>query len=52
MITIYTITIFILAPVLTYIFAWIFLKDKVGLKEAISSAVIVACVVAALVIGD
>lgn len=44
---IFTTTIFILAPVLTYFFAWIFLKEKITFKEIISSIVIVVCVIIA-----
>ena len=48
---IFTTTIFILAPVLTYIFAHIFLKEKITLRQIISSIIIVACVVLAVIIS-
>ena len=49
---IFTTTIFILAPVLTYIFAHIFLKEKITLRQIISSIIIITCVVLAVVIGN
>lgn len=49
---IFTTTIFILAPVLTYIFAAIFLKERITKKQIISSIVVVACVIGAIVIGS
>jgi len=49
---IFTTTIFILAPVLTYVFAAIFLKEKITKRQIISSIVIVACVIAAIIIGS
>ena len=48
---VFTTIIFILAPVLIYIFAAIFLKEKITKRQIISSFVIVACVVAAIVVG-
>lgn len=48
---IFTTTIFILSPVLIYIFARIFLKEKITLKQIISSIIIVACVAAAVILG-
>ena len=48
---IFTTTLFILAPVFIYIFAWIFLKEKITTKQIISSIVIVVCVITAIVIG-
>ena len=48
---IFTTTIFILAPIITYIFAAIFLKEKITIKQIISSIVVIACVAIAIVIG-
>ena len=49
---IFTTTIFILAPVLIFIFAFVFLKEKITIKQIISSIIIVACVVSAILIGN
>ena len=49
---IFTTTIFILAPIITYIFAAIFLKEKITIKQIISSIVVIACVAIAIVIGN
>lgn len=46
---IFTTVLFILAPVFIYIFAAIFLKEKINLRNIISSMVIVTCVVLAVV---
>ena len=48
---IYTTTVFIMAPVLVYIFAAMFLKEKITKRQIVSSVVIVACVVAAVFVG-
>ena len=45
---IFTTILFILAPVFIYIFAAIFLKEKITLKQIISSIIIVLCVVIAI----
>jgi len=49
---VFTTTIFILAPVLTYIFPAIFLKEEITKKQIFSSIVIIGCVVAAILIGN
>ena len=46
---IFTTILFILTPVFTYIFAAIFLKEKITIKQIIATAVIIACVVLAIV---
>lgn len=45
---VFTTTIFISSTVLIYIFAWSFLKEKITLRQIISSMVIVACVIASV----
>jgi drug/metabolite transporter (DMT)-like permease len=47
---IFTTTLFILSPVFMIIFAIIFLKEKLTKKQAISTLVILACVIASLVL--
>jgi drug/metabolite transporter (DMT)-like permease len=47
---VFTTILFILTPVFVYIFAGIFLKEKITLKQIISSIVIVVCVVIAMMI--
>lgn len=47
---IFTTILLILAPVFIYLFASIFLKEKITLRNIIASVIIVACVVAAIVI--
>jgi drug/metabolite transporter (DMT)-like permease len=49
---IYTTTVFIMAPVLVYIFAAMFLKEKITKRQIVSSLVIVACVVGAMWVGS
>jgi len=46
---IFTTILFILAPVFIYTFARIFLKEKITWKQVVSSIVIVACVIAAII---
>jgi len=48
---VFTTTVFLLAPVLIYIFAAIFLKEKIHIKHIISSAIIIACVAGAIFVG-
>jgi len=48
---VFTTIIFILSPVLMFIFAVIFLKERPSLKQIISTGVILACVAAAAVIN-
>lgn len=45
---VFTTTIFILSPVLMFIFAVIFLKEKPTLRQIVSTIVIVACVIASV----
>lgn len=46
---VFTTMLFILAPIFIYLFAWIFLKEKIEWKQIISSVVIVICVVIAII---
>jgi len=46
----FTTMLFLLAPILIYIFAAIFLKEKIHLKHIISSAIIIACIIAAIIL--
>ncbi|VVB78329.1 EamA-like transporter family protein [uncultured archaeon] len=46
-----TIVLSILSPILVFVFAKIFLKEKITKKEVISAVVIVACVIFASLIG-
>lgn len=46
-----TIILSILTPVFIFIFARIFLKEKITLRQIISAIIILACVIAALIIG-
>jgi len=48
---VFTTIIFLLAPVLIYIFAAIFLKEKLRWKNIVSAAIIITCVAAAIFIG-
>jgi drug/metabolite transporter (DMT)-like permease len=49
---IFTTMLFILTPIFTYIFAAIFLKEKITMKQIISTIIIVACISAAIVIQN
>ena len=46
---IFTTILFILAPVFIYLFARIFLKEKITWRNIIASAIIIACVIAAII---
>lgn len=48
---VFTTTIFVSSTVLIYIFAWSYLKEKITLKQIVSSVIILICVTAAIVIG-
>ena len=48
---VFTTTIFILSTIFIYIFAWIFLKEKITIRQIISSIVILICIVTAIFIG-
>jgi drug/metabolite transporter (DMT)-like permease len=47
---VFTTTLFILAPVFIFLFARIFLKEKIKLKHIIVSIIIILCVVAAIIL--
>lgn len=47
---IFTTILFILAPIFIYLFARIFLKEKITWRQVVSSIIIIACVVAAIII--
>ena len=47
---VFTTILFILTPIFVYIFAVIFLKEKITLKQIISSIIILVCVVIAMII--
>jgi len=47
---IFTTMLFILGPVFIFIFARIFLKEKINLRQIISSIIIVACIIAAIIL--
>lgn len=49
---VYTTTLFILSPVLMFIFAMIFLKEKPTRKQIISTIIIVACVATSLLLRN
>jgi len=49
---VFTTMLFILSPVLVYIFAGIFLKEKVSLRQVIASIIIIICVVIGVVFGS
>ena len=49
---VFTTILFILTPVFIYIFAKIFLKEKIALRNIISSIIIVACVVLAILLEN
>ncbi len=49
---VFTTTIFISSTVLIYIFAWSFLKEKITLRQIISSMVIVVCVIASVFLNN
>lgn len=49
---VFTTMMFILSPILIYIFARIFLKEKISLRNMISGAIILVCVVIAIVIEN
>jgi len=48
---VFTTMLFILAPIFIYLFAWIFLKEKIEWKQIASSIVIVVCIIVAIVKG-
>lgn len=47
---VYTTLLFILSPVLMLVFAVVFLKEKITLRQLITNAIIIACVVTAIVV--
>jgi len=47
---VFTTMIFILAPIFIYAFAKIFLKEKITIRQIISSVIIIACVIAAILL--
>jgi len=47
---VFTTMLFILAPIFIYLFAWMYLKEKVNWKQILSSVVIVVCIVIAIII--
>ena len=47
---VFTTMLFILAPVFIYIFARIFLKEKIELRNIIAAMVIVICVILAIIL--
>lgn len=49
---VFTTILFILAPVLIFLFARIFLKEKLSLRNIISAIIIVACVVLAIILEN
>ncbi|MFA7708252.1 MAG: EamA family transporter [Candidatus Pacearchaeota archaeon] len=49
---VFTTLLFILTPVFIFIFAKIFLKEKIGIRNIISSIIIVACVAIAIIIQE
>jgi len=49
---VFTTMLFIISPIFIYIFAKIFLKEKITWRHIISSIIIIACVVAALMLGN
>lgn len=48
---VFTTMLFILAPIFIYLFAWMFLKEKIEWKQIVSSIVIVICIIIAIVKG-
>ncbi len=49
---VFTTILFILAPVFIFLFARVFLKEKIRLRHIISAVIIVVCVVAALILEN
>ena len=49
---VFTTTIFVSSSIFIYIFAWIYLKEKVTLRQIISSIIILICVIGAIVVGN
>ena len=49
---VFTTMLFIIAPIFIYIFAKIFLKEKITWRHIVSSAIIIACVVAAIILQN
>ena len=47
---VFTTILFILGPVFIFVLARIFLKEKITLKQIISSIIIIACVVTAILL--
>jgi drug/metabolite transporter (DMT)-like permease len=45
---VFTTMLFILSPIFVYIFAWIFLKEKLSWRNIISAIIIVGCVILAI----
>jgi drug/metabolite transporter (DMT)-like permease len=48
---VFTTMLFILSPIFIYLFAWLYLKEKVTWRQIISSIIIVGCIVVAIVIN-
>lgn len=49
---VFTTILFILTPVFIFVFARIFLKEKITIRHIISAIIIIACVAAAIIIGE
>lgn len=49
---VFTTILFILAPIFIYLFAKIFLKEKLTLRNMISAAIILACVILAIILEN
>jgi len=47
---VFTTILFILSPIFIFLFARIFLKEKILLRQIIASAIIIACVIAAIIL--
>ncbi len=47
---VFTTMLFILAPIFIYLFAWMFLNEKIEWRQIISSVVIIICVVIAIIV--
>lgn len=48
---VFTTMMFILAPIFIYLFAWMYLKEKITWKQISSSIIIVVCIIIAIIIG-
>jgi len=49
---VFTTTVFIMSPVLIYLSSWMFFKEKITIRQVVSSMIIVVCIIGAIWVGQ